>query len=95
MSSRLATSSVQAFAVPPLVEQLIAKGALGEKTGKGFYERRKGAGGESEIWTLDPATLEYRQKQSARIGSIEAGKSIEDWAHRSTRTGGTPRSPLV
>jgi 3-hydroxyacyl-CoA dehydrogenase len=72
----------QAFAVPPLVEALISKGALGEKTGKGFYERRKGAGGESEIWTLDPATLEYRPKQSARIASIEAGRSVDDLAER-------------
>jgi 3-hydroxyacyl-CoA dehydrogenase len=75
-------SDRKAFAVPALVEELIAKGALGEKTGKGFYERRKGAAGESEIWTLDPATLEYRQKQSARIPSIEAGKSIDDVAER-------------
>jgi len=83
LHERLATEADRkAFAVPALVEQLIAKGALGEKTGKGFYERRKGAGGESEIWTLDPATLEYRQKQSARIGSIEAGKSIEDVSER-------------
>lgn len=72
----------QAFTVPSLVERLIAKGALGEKTGKGFYERRKSAAGETEIWTLDPATLGYRQKQSARIGSIEAGKSIDDVGER-------------
>ena len=37
--------------MPPLVERLIEKKALGEKTGRGFYERRKGASGESEIWT--------------------------------------------
>jgi 3-hydroxyacyl-CoA dehydrogenase len=72
----------QAFAVAPLVDALIEKGALGEKTGKGFYERRKGAGGETEIWTLDPATMEYRPKQSARIASIEAGKSIDDLGER-------------
>ncbi|HYE87001.1 MAG TPA: 3-hydroxyacyl-CoA dehydrogenase NAD-binding domain-containing protein [Vicinamibacterales bacterium] len=72
----------RAMAVPPLVERLIAKGALGEKSGKGFYERRKSGSGDSEIWTLDPATLEYRQKQPARIASIEAGKSIDDIAER-------------
>ncbi|HEX7280984.1 MAG TPA: 3-hydroxyacyl-CoA dehydrogenase NAD-binding domain-containing protein [Vicinamibacterales bacterium] len=71
-----------AFAVPTLVQQLIERGALGEKTGKGFYERRKSAAGETEIWTLDPATLEYRPKQSARIASIEAGKSMDDLGER-------------
>lgn len=71
-----------AFALPPLVTALIERKALGEKTGKGFYERRKNAKGETEIWTLDPATLDYRQKQSARIASIEAGKSIDDLAER-------------
>ena len=71
-----------AFATPPIVEALIARGALGEKSGKGFYERRKSAAGETEIWTLDPASMEYRQKQSARIASIEAGKNIDDVGER-------------
>jgi 3-hydroxyacyl-CoA dehydrogenase len=71
-----------AFAVHPIVQQLIERGALGEKAGKGFYERRKSARGETEIWTLDPATLEYRPKQSARIASIEAGKTMDDLAER-------------
>src|SRR5262245_8443224 len=83
LSEHLTTDSDrQAFAVAPLVDALIKKGALGEKTGKGFYERRKSTAGETEIWTLDPATLQYRQKQSARIGSIEAGKSIDDVGER-------------
>jgi 3-hydroxyacyl-CoA dehydrogenase len=71
-----------AFAVPPIVQRLIERGALGEKSGKGFYERRKSASGESEIWTLDPETMEYRPKQPARIASIEAGRSIDDLAER-------------
>ncbi|MEO7158445.1 MAG: 3-hydroxyacyl-CoA dehydrogenase NAD-binding domain-containing protein, partial [Vicinamibacterales bacterium] len=83
LNERLAGDSDRAaFAVPPIVEALIQRGALGEKTGKGFYERRKSAAGETEIWTLDPATLDYRAKQSARIASIEAGKSIDDLAER-------------
>lgn len=71
-----------AFAVPHLVEELIRRGQLGEKAGKGFYERRKNASGESEIWTLDPATFEYRAKQPARIASIEAGRAIDDLGER-------------
>ncbi|HUE86717.1 MAG TPA: 3-hydroxyacyl-CoA dehydrogenase/enoyl-CoA hydratase family protein [Vicinamibacterales bacterium] len=71
-----------AFAMPPFLEQMIARGFLGEKTGKGFYERRKNASGESDIWTLDLNTLEYRPKQSARIRSIDAAKTVDDVRQR-------------
>jgi 3-hydroxyacyl-CoA dehydrogenase len=67
-----------AFAMPPFLEQMIARGLLGEKSGKGFYERRKGAAGESEIWTLDLNTLDYRARQPARIASLDAAKAIDD-----------------
>ena len=71
-----------AFAMPPFLEQMIARGLLGEKTGKGFYERRKSAAGDSEIWTLDLNSLDYRAKQPARIASIDAGKVIDDVRQR-------------
>lgn len=71
-----------AFVLPPFVEKLIASGAVGEKAGKGFYRRAKKGGGESEILTLDPGTLDYRPKQPARLASLEAARSIEDPAER-------------
>ncbi|MDH4067283.1 MAG: 3-hydroxyacyl-CoA dehydrogenase, partial [Acidobacteriota bacterium] len=71
-----------AFAVPALLDQMVARGQLGEKTRKGFYERRRSASGETEIWTLDLETLEYRPKQPVRIASIEAGRSIDDLGER-------------
>jgi 3-hydroxyacyl-CoA dehydrogenase len=71
-----------AFRLPALLERLLAAGALGEKAGRGFYQRRKAADGSSEILTLDPATLDYRPKQSARLASIEAGRQIDDLAAR-------------
>jgi 3-hydroxyacyl-CoA dehydrogenase len=40
-------------------------------TGGGFYKRVKGAG-EPEILTLDWKTMEYRPRQKAKFGSIEA-----------------------
>jgi 3-hydroxyacyl-CoA dehydrogenase len=72
----------EAFVVPAFVERMIAQGQLGEKTGGGFYQRRKSAGGESEIWTLDWQTLEYRPREPAKIGSIEAGRAIDDLTER-------------
>ena len=46
------------FRVPDFILQMVKKGWLGEKTGGGFYQRRRGENG-SEIWTLDYNTLEY------------------------------------
>jgi 3-hydroxyacyl-CoA dehydrogenase len=71
-----------AFAIPPIVEDMLKRGRLGEKTGKGFYERRKSASGETEIWTLDTETLEYRPRRSPQIASIEVARSIDDLGER-------------
>ena len=70
------------FRVPPLLDEMMKRGWMGEKTGGGFYKRVKGAGGESEILTLDWRKMEYRPQQKTRFGSIEAGKAIEDTRQR-------------
>ena len=67
--------------VPPLVASLVERGWVGEKAGQGFYKREKTKSG-SEILTLDPATLTYRPKQSARLPSLDAARSIEDPGQR-------------
>ncbi|HYL67968.1 MAG TPA: 3-hydroxyacyl-CoA dehydrogenase NAD-binding domain-containing protein [Candidatus Limnocylindria bacterium] len=63
--------------VPAFVEEMMKRGMLGDKAGGGFYKRLK-KGGDSEILTLDWKTLEYRPRQKAKFGSIEAGKAVED-----------------
>ncbi|HXN16789.1 MAG TPA: 3-hydroxyacyl-CoA dehydrogenase NAD-binding domain-containing protein [Candidatus Binatus sp.] len=73
--------SRQMYRVPKLVEDMLARGWLGEKTGSGFYKRVK-KGGESEILTLDWHKMEYRPRQKAKFGSIEAGKGIENTRER-------------
>jgi len=70
------------FVLPPFVRQMIERGQTGEKAGQGFYKRIKNTSGESEILTLDPATHEYRPRESPKIGSVEAGKSIADVGER-------------
>jgi len=74
--------SRELYRVPPLIEEMARRGWLGEKTGRGFYQRVKKSGGESEILTLDPAKMEYRPQQKARFASIEAGKAIENTRER-------------
>ncbi|MGB9070425.1 MAG: 3-hydroxyacyl-CoA dehydrogenase NAD-binding domain-containing protein [Candidatus Acidiferrales bacterium] len=74
--------SREMFRVPPLIQEMMKCRWIGEKTGGGFYKRVKGAGGESEILTLDWKTMEYRPQQKAKFGSIEAGKAIDDTRQR-------------
>src|SRR5262249_16986113 len=69
-----------AFLLPAFVEQMVARGMIGAKAGRGFYEKRG-----DEIFTLDPKTLEYRPRQSPKLPSLEAAKSIES-IHVRTRT---------
>src|ERR1700680_1874581 len=52
--------SRELYRVPALIESMMERGWLGEKTGSGFYKRVKGSGGESEILTLDWQKMEYR-----------------------------------
>ena len=66
------------FVLPAFVDQMVAKGLLGEKTGQGFYKRVKRADGESEILTLDHETLEYRPRKSVKLPSLDAASSISD-----------------
>ena len=54
--------SREVYRVPPLVEDMVRRGWLGEKSGRGFYQRVK-KGGDSEILTLDPAKMEYRPRR--------------------------------
>src|SRR5690348_2890976 len=68
--------SRELYRVPPLIEEMMKRGWLGEKTGSGFYKRVK-KGDESEILTLDWKKMEYRPREKAKFASIDAGKGIE------------------
>jgi 3-hydroxyacyl-CoA dehydrogenase len=73
--------SREMYKVPALVEEMVKRGWLGDKTGQGFYKKVKGEG-EKEILTLDVNSMEYRPRQKARFGSLEMGKAIEDTRER-------------
>ena len=67
--------------VPPLLTTLVERGWLGEKSGQGFYRKEQTPTG-SNILTLDPATMTYRQKQPTHLASLEAAGAIEDIGER-------------
>lgn len=53
------------FAVPPLLSQLVAAGALGAKAGHGFYKKEKG-----KILSVNPKTLTYETAQPLQLEAI-------------------------
>ena len=73
------------WTLPPFFLQMLERGLTGEKTGKGFYTRVKQVDGRSKILTIDPATLEYRERRSPRLESLAASASIQD-VHERVRT---------
>jgi 3-hydroxyacyl-CoA dehydrogenase len=77
LRDRLPAETRGAFKVPPLLERMIGRGLIGEKSGAGFYKRVKGPDGESTILAIDPATLEYRPT-SVALPSLDAVRSIVD-----------------
>ena len=69
--------TAEAFVLPPLVQSLIERGWLGEKSGQGFYKRVG-----SEIQALDPASFTYRPAQPVRLPSLDAARAIDDVGER-------------
>ncbi|HEX8880463.1 MAG TPA: 3-hydroxyacyl-CoA dehydrogenase NAD-binding domain-containing protein [Candidatus Acidoferrum sp.] len=73
--------SRERYRVPALVEEMVKRGWLGDKTGQGFYKKVRGAA-EKEILALDVNTMEYRPRQKAKFASLEMGKTIDDTRER-------------
>ena len=76
LASRLPADRGAQFHFPPFVDEMMKRGWIGEKSGRGFYERRKGPSGESEIWALDPQKMEYRPRQPVGLASLDASASL-------------------
>jgi 3-hydroxyacyl-CoA dehydrogenase len=72
LATRLPKDRGAQFVFPPFVQEMLARGWIGEKAGRGFYERRKTDSGETEIWALDPLKMEYRPRQPVKLPSLDA-----------------------
>lgn len=65
-----------AFVPPKLLQELAARGWIGEKAGAGFYKKVKGMAG-SEILSLDPSTMTYVQAVKPHGASLEAAAAAK------------------
>jgi 3-hydroxyacyl-CoA dehydrogenase len=70
------------FIAPDFLQRMIERGLLGEKTGRGFYQKQRGAEGKSEIWSIDHGTFEYRPQQKVKLPALDAARNIEDTRER-------------
>ncbi|HVZ84875.1 MAG TPA: 3-hydroxyacyl-CoA dehydrogenase NAD-binding domain-containing protein [Terracidiphilus sp.] len=58
-----------------LLQEIVARGWLGDKAGQGFYKKVRGADGREERFVLDLNTLEYRPLAKAALPALEMAKS--------------------
>jgi 3-hydroxyacyl-CoA dehydrogenase len=66
------------FVIPAWLDKMVAENRLGDKTGQGFFAKKKGEKGEKEIFTLDLNTFEYKPRTRPKFATVEAAKPIDD-----------------
>lgn len=74
--------SREVFQIPGWLNKMVENNWLGDKTGQGFFVKKKGSSGEKEIYTLDLNTLEYAPRQKPRFAAFEAAKPVDDLKQR-------------
>lgn len=72
----------EVFKLPELIQTLLDKKLLGDKTGGGFFKKSKDAEGKRIILELDLNTFEYKPQAKTKFPSLDAAKQIEDQAKR-------------
>lgn len=70
------------FEIPAWLNKMVENNWLGDKTGQGFFAKKKGPNGEKEILTLDLKSFEYKPRTKAKFASLEAAKPIDDLHQR-------------
>ena len=64
-----------------LSDELLERGWLGRKTGRGFYHMRR-EGGKKELWALNLDTLEYQPPRKPRFDSVGQYRKVEPLGER-------------
>lgn len=65
-----------------LIQAMIERGWLGNKTKIGFYKEVRGEDGKKEFWSLNLQTLEHEPSARPRFDSVKAAKEVENLGER-------------
>ena len=66
------------FIIPAWLEKMVANNWLGDKTGQGFFSKKKSEKGEKEIYTLNLKTFDYEPRKKPKFATVETAKPIDD-----------------
>ena len=72
----------ETFLIPEWLNKIVENKWLGDKTGQGFFAKKKGEKGEREIYTFDLKTFEYKLQQRPKFPSVETAKPVDDLKQR-------------
>src|SRR5215213_4583578 len=72
----------EVFQLPGLIQTLLDKKILGDKTNGGFFKKSKDETGKRVILELDLNTFEYKPQEKTKFASLDAAKQIEDLPKR-------------
>lgn len=70
------------FKLQAYITNMDEKKWYGDKTGQGFYKKMRGAGGKSEIHTLNLKTMEYAPQAKVKFATLEQTKTIDNLKER-------------
>lgn len=72
----------EVFQIPDVINQMLEKKFLGDKTKGGFFKKSTDAEGKRLILELDLNTFEYKPQAKSKFPSLDAAKAIEDQSQR-------------
>jgi 3-hydroxyacyl-CoA dehydrogenase len=58
-----------------VMQEIVKRGWLGDKSGQGFYKKTRGADGKDERLVLDPVSFEYRPTAKPALPALEMAKN--------------------
>ncbi len=68
----------EVFQVPDVINKMLEKNLLGDKTKGGFYKKSTDAEGKRVILELDLKTFEYKPQEKSKFATLDAAKAIDD-----------------